>query len=152
QEDQPPAAGEVVASDEPPPPPPIPVKVVDPEPQPLQVVQTIIGPLLQPLATGGIVIVVVIFMLLKREDLRDRFIRLVGASDLHRTTEAIEDAGRRVGQYLLMQLVVNVTYAIPIAIGLWIIGVPNALLWGLLALVMRFVPFIGPVISSIFPL
>ena len=152
QEDQPPAAGEVVASDEPPPPPPIPVKVVDPEPQPLQVVQTIIGPLLQPLATGGIVIVVVIFMLLKREDLRDRFIRLVGASDLHRTTEAIEDAGRRVGQYLLMQLVVNVTYAIPIGVGLWIIGVPNAPLWGLMALVFRFVPFIGPVISSIFPL
>ena len=76
-------------------------------------------------------IVVVIFMLLKREDLRDRFIRLVGGSDIHRTTEAIEDAGKRVGQYLLMQLVVNVTYAIPIGIGLWVIGVPNAPLWAL---------------------
>ena len=126
--------------------------MVDPTPQPLQLLQTIIGPLVEPLATGGIVIVVVIFMLLKREDLRDRFIRLVGGGDIHRTTEAIEDAAKRVGQYLLMQLVVNVTYAIPIAIGLWVIGVPNALLWGLLALVMRFVPFIGPVISSIFPL
>ena len=68
------------------------MRVVDPDPQPLQVLQTIIGPLLEPLATGGIVIVVVIFMLLKREDLRDRFIRLVGESDIHRTTEAIEDA------------------------------------------------------------
>lgn len=131
---------------------PMPVQVVEPELQPLQVLQTIIGPLLEPLATGGIIIVVVIFMLVKREDLRDRFIRLVGASDLHRTTEALQDAGKRVGQYLLMQLIVNVTYAIPIGIGLWIIGVPNALLWGLLALVLRFVPYIGPIIAAIFPL
>ena len=131
---------------------PLPVEVVEPEPQPLQVLQTIIGPLIEPLATGGIIIVVVIFMLIKREDLRDRFIRLVGASDLHRTTEALQDAGKRVGQYLLMQLIVNVTYAVPIGIGLWIIGVPNALLWGLLALVLRFVPYIGPVIAAIFPL
>ena len=114
--------------------------------------QTIIGPLLEPLATGGIVIVVVIFMLLKREDLRDRFIRLVGGSDIHRTTEAIEDAGKRVGQYLLMQLVVNVTYAIPI--GDRSVGHRRAQrsALGLMALVFRFVPFIGPVISSIFPL
>ena len=131
---------------------PMPVEVVEPELQPLQVLQTIIGPLIEPLATGGIIIVVVIFMLVKREDLRDRFIRLVGASDLHRTTEALQEAGRRVGQYLLMQLIVNVTYAIPIGIGLWIIGVPNALLWGLLALVLRFVPYIGPIIAAIFPL
>ena len=131
---------------------PLPVEVVEPEPQPLQVLQTIIGPLIEPLATGGIIVVVVIFMLIKREDLRDRFIRLVGASDLHRTTEALQEAGKRVGQYLLMQLIVNVTYAVPIGIGLWIIGVPNALLWGLLALVLRFVPYIGPVIAAIFPI
>ena len=131
---------------------PLPVEVVEPQLQPLQVLQTIIGPLIEPLATGGIIIVVVIFMLMKREDLRDRFIRLVGASDLHRTTEALQDAGKRVGQYLLMQLIVNVTYAIPIGIGLWIIGVPNPLLWGLLALVLRFVPYIGPIIAAVFPL
>lgn len=131
---------------------PFPVEVIEPQPQPLEVLQAIIGPLVEPLATGGIIIVVVIFMLLKREDLRDRFIRLVGASDLHRTTEALQEAGHRVGQYLLMQLVVNITYAVPIGIGLWIIGVPNALLWGLMALVLRFVPYIGPVIASIFPL
>ena len=151
QSDQP-APGEEAAPAEPAATPPVAVQVVDPPPQPLQVLQTIIGPLVAPLTTGGIVIVVVIFMLLRREDLRDRFIRLVGSGDIHRTTEAIEDAGKRVGQYLLMQLVVNVTYAIPIAVGLWLIGVPNALLWGLVALVMRFVPFIGPVIASIFPL
>ena len=153
QQDQVAPTGDVVAAPaEPAAPPPMPVQVVDPEPQPLQVLKTIIGPLIEPLATGGIVIVVVIFMLLKREDLRDRFIRLVGSSDIHRTTEAIEDAGRRVGQYLLMQLIVNVTYAIPIGLGLWLIGVPNAPLWAMMALVLRFVPFIGPVISSIFPL
>jgi predicted PurR-regulated permease PerM len=152
QENQPSTPGEVVAPAAPAAAPPLPVQVVDPEPQPLQVLKTIIGPLVEPVATGGIIIVVVIFMLLKREDLRDRFIRLVGASDIHRTTEALQDAGKRVGQYLLMQLVVNVTYAVPIGIGLWIIGVPNAPLWGLMALVLRFVPFIGPVISSIFPL
>jgi predicted PurR-regulated permease PerM len=131
---------------------PLPVRVIEPSAQPLQVLQTLVGPLIEPLATGGIIVVVVIFMLMKREDLRDRFIRLVGAGDLHRTTAAIQDAGRRVGQYLLMQLVVNVTYAIPVGIGLWVIGVPNAMLWALLALVLRFVPYIGPVIATIFPL
>jgi predicted PurR-regulated permease PerM len=131
---------------------PLPVRVIEPSAQPLQVLQTLVGPLIEPLATGGIIVVVVIFMLMKREDLRDRFIRLVGAGDLHRTTAAIQDAGRRVGQYLLMQLVVNVTYAIPVGIGLWVIGVPNAPLWALLALVLRFVPYIGPVIATIFPL
>lgn len=131
---------------------PLPVRIIEPSAQPLQVLQTLVGPLIEPLATGGIIVVVVIFMLMKREDLRDRFIRLVGAGDLHRTTAAIQDAGRRVGQYLLMQLVVNVTYAIPVGIGLWLIGVPNAPLWALLALVLRFVPYIGPVIATIFPL
>ena len=132
--------------------PPIPVEVVTPAPAPLQVLQTVIGPLIGPLATGGIIIVVVIFMLLKREDLRDRFIRLVGAGDLHRTTAALQDAGERVARYLLTQLVVNLAYALPIGIGLWIIGVPNAPLWGLMALILRFVPYIGPIIASIFPL
>ena len=82
-----------------------------------------------PLATAGIVIVFVIFMLLKRDDLRDRVIRLAGSRDLPRTTQALDDAARRVGRYLLMQLVVNTTYAIPIGIGLWLIGIPNPVLW-----------------------
>jgi predicted PurR-regulated permease PerM len=131
---------------------PIPVEVIEPAPAPLQVLQTVIGPLIEPLATGGIIIVVVIFMLMKREDLRDRFIRLVGAGDLHRTTAALQDAGKRIARYLLMQLMVNVAYALPIGIGLWIIGIPNAPLWGLMALILRFVPYIGPIIASIFPL
>ncbi|WP_181179759.1 AI-2E family transporter [Mesorhizobium sp. B2-1-3A] len=130
---------------------PVPVEIVSRE-RPLEVLQNIVGPLISPLGSAGLIIVVVIFMLLEREDLRDRFIRLVGYGDLHRTTEALQDAGKRVGLYLLMQLVVNIVYAIPIAIGLWILGIPNALLWGLLALALRFVPYIGPAIGMLLPL
>ena len=133
-------------------PEPIPVQIRQPDPAPLQLLQTIVGPLIEPLATTGIVIVFVVFMLLQREDLRDRFIRLFGTSDLHRTTQALGDAAERVGRYLLMQLVVNVAVGIPIGIGLWLIGVPNPVLWGLLSIVLRFVPFIGPVIAAAFPL
>jgi hypothetical protein len=116
------------------------------------VLQNLIAPLISPLGSAGLVIIVVIFMLMEREDLRDRFIRLVGYGDLHRTTQALQDAGKRVGQYLLMQLVVNIVYAIPITIGLWVLGIPNALLWGLLALALRFVPYIGPIIGAMLPL
>ncbi|BCG79461.1 AI-2E family transporter [Mesorhizobium sp. 113-3-3] len=130
---------------------PVPVEIVARE-RPLEVLQNIVGPLISPLGSAGLIIVVVIFMLLEREDLRDRFIRLVGYGDLHRTTEALRDAGKRVGLYLLMQLVVNIVYAIPIAIGLWILGIPNALLWGMLALALRFVPYIGPAIGMLLPL
>ena len=133
-------------------PDPIPVQVRQPDPAPLQMLQTVVGPLVQPLATTGIVIVFVVFMLLQREDLRDRFIRLVGSRDLHRTTQALGDAAERVGRYLLMQLLVNVAYGIPIGIGLWLIGVPNPLLWGMLSVVLRFVPFIGPILAAAFPL
>jgi predicted PurR-regulated permease PerM len=133
-------------------PEPIPVQIRQPDPAPLQMLQTIVGPLIEPLTTTGIVIVLVVFMLLQREDLRDRFIRLVGSRDLHRTTQALGDAADRVGRYLLMQLLVNVAYGIPIGIGLWLIGVPNPLLWGMLSLVLRFVPFIGPIIAAAFPL
>lgn len=132
-------------------PKPLLVEIFSPE-RPIETLRNIIDPLLGPLATTGLVIVVVIFMLFEREDLRDRFIRLVGYGDLHRTTEALQDAGARVGQYLLMQLVVNITYGIPLAIGLWLLGIPNAILWGMLAIVLRFVPYIGPVIAAILPL
>ncbi|WP_027154288.1 AI-2E family transporter [Mesorhizobium sp. WSM2561] len=130
---------------------PVPVEIIARE-RPLQVLQNLIGPLISPLASAGLIVVVVIFMLLEREDLRDRFIRLVGYGDLHRTTEALQEAGKRVGRYLLMQLVVNIVYAIPVTAGLWILGIPNALLWGLLALALRFVPYIGPIIGALLPL
>ena len=113
--------------------------------------QTIIGPLLQPLATTGIVIVFVVFFLLQREDLRDRFIRLAGAHDLQKTTKALDDAAQRLSRYLLMQLAINATFGILIGAGLWLIGIPNPVLWGILAMLLRFVPYIGPVIAAVFP-
>jgi predicted PurR-regulated permease PerM/GAF domain-containing protein len=131
---------------------PVTVRLEPPRPRPLEVIQTIIGPLLTPLATAGLVIIFVIFVLLEREDLRDRFIKLVGAGDLQKTTQAINDAAARVSRYLLMQLVVNLTYGIPIGIALYFIGVPNAVLWGLLAAVLRFIPYLGPFLAALFPI
>ena len=130
---------------------PLPVEVVGDQ-SALETLGNILIPLIGPFASLGLIVVVVIFMLLDRENLRDRFIRLVGYSDLHRTTEALEDAARRLGRYLLMQLVVNLLYAVPVTIGLLLIGIPNALLWGVLALVLRFVPYIGPAIAMILPM
>jgi predicted PurR-regulated permease PerM len=137
---------------EPPPAKPIPVQVVEPEPGPLQIVQSIIGPLLQPMAAGGLVIVFVIMILLEREDLRDRLLRLAGRRDLHRTTEAMNDAAQRISRYLLSQLVVNISCGLPIGIGLTLIGIPNAALWGILVVLLRFVPYLGIVIAAAFPL
>jgi predicted PurR-regulated permease PerM len=130
---------------------PLPVEVVNSQ-SPMALLQDLVIPLISPIATVGLVIVIVIFMLLQREDLRDRFIRLVGSNDIHRTTYVLKDAGQRVTQYLLIQLLVNIIYAIPIGIGLYFIGVPNAVLWGMLTLVLRFVPYIGSVLAAAFPL
>lgn len=104
-----------------------------------------------PLSDAALVLVFVIFILLDREDLRDRMLRLWG-QNLHRATDAMDEAGERISKYLSMQLLVNVSYGIPMAAGLWLIGVPGALLWGALASVMRFVPYVGPMISAVFPL
>jgi len=133
------------------PPQPVPVEIHQPDPTALQIIQTIIGPLVQPLATTGIVIVFVVFFLLQREDIRDRFIRLAGAHDLQRTTEGLDDAARRLSRYLLAQTALNTSFGVLIGIGLWCIGVPNPLLWGIVAMLLRFVPYIGPVIAAIFP-
>src|SRR5213078_2051738 len=91
-------------------------------------------PLLQPLAAGGLVVVFVIMILLEREDLRDRLLRLAGRHDLHRTTEAMNDAAQRISRYLMSQLVVNISCGLPIGLGLTLIGIPNAALWGILVL------------------
>lgn len=130
---------------------PVPVKVVEQQ-SPLTTLTDLVMPLISPIGTAGLVIVVVVFMLLERDELRDRFIRLVGSNDIHRTTQVLEEAGTRVAHYLLAQLLVNTIYAVPIGIGLWFIGVPNAVLWGLLTLVLRFVPYIGSILAALFPL
>jgi predicted PurR-regulated permease PerM len=130
---------------------PIPVEIHSPPAAPLEVIRTVIGPLWGPLGTAGIVLVFVVFILLQREDLRDRFIRLVGARDLHRTTEALDDGVGRLSRYFLTQSAINATFGIVIGIGLFLIGVPNPVLWGILAMLLRFVPYIGPVIAALFP-
>lgn len=131
--------------------PPIPVEIHQPDPALLQLIETLVGPLLQPLTTAAIVIVFVVFFLLQREDLRDRFIRLAGAGDLRRTTEALNDAGHRLSRYLLLQSAINGSFGVLIGAGLWLIGVPNPVLWGVFAMLLRFVPYIGPVIAAAFP-
>ena len=130
---------------------PVQVEIQQPDATALQVLEAVIGPLLQPLATTGVVIVFVVFFLLKREDLRDRFIRLAGARDLHRTTRALDDAARRLSRYLLVQTAINGGFGLLVASGLWMIGIPNPVLWGILGMLLRFVPYIGPVIAAIFP-
>jgi predicted PurR-regulated permease PerM len=91
-------------------------------------------------------------MLLQREELRIRLIRLVGQGRIIVTSRAMDDAGARVSKYLLMQIIVNITYGIPVSIGLYFIGVPNAVLWGALAIVLRFIPYLGPWIAAAFPI
>jgi predicted PurR-regulated permease PerM len=130
---------------------PLTVRIEEPRLSPFAVIERVAGPLLGPVGTAGLVVVLVIFMLLEREHLRDRLITLVGRGDLNLTTEALGDAAKRVSRYLLMQAVVNATYGLPIGIGLYAIGVPNALLWGVLAALLRFVPFVGPFIAALFP-
>jgi predicted PurR-regulated permease PerM len=131
---------------------PVPVQVQPPEVPPLEALQEFAGPLVEPIATAGLVLVFVVFMLLQREDLRDRVIRLVGSGDVRRTTEAMDDAARRISRYLLMQLIINVLYGVPVGIGLYFIGVPSPILWGLLATVLRFLPYVGPIIGAFFPI
>ncbi len=131
---------------------PVPVEVVYTPLSAVETIRAVVAPVAGPLGTAAIVIVFVIFMLLEREDLRDRFIHLVGRGRLHVTTQALDDAGARVSRYLVAQCVVNVTYGIPIGLGLWFIGIPNAVLWGMLATLLRFVPYIGAWIAAAFPL
>ena len=130
---------------------PIPVEVHQPEPGPFAIVQTIAGTALSPLETSFIVVVFVIFILLQREDLRNRFIRLVGSSDLQRTTLAMNDAAGRLSRFFLVQTLVNACFGVIIAVGLYFIGLPSPILWGIAAFLLRFVPYIGPFIAAGFP-
>jgi predicted PurR-regulated permease PerM len=131
---------------------PIPVEVRQPPPTPLENLVALIAPLLRPLTTTGIVAIFVIFILLQREDLRNRFIKLAGSHDLQKTTAALDDGAGRLSRLFLFQLGLNALFGLLIGIGLWIIGIPNPVLWGILSGILRFVPYIGAVISAIFPL
>ena len=131
---------------------PVPVEVRQPDPGALESLQSLISPLLHPLATTAIIVILVIFILLQREDLRNRLIRLAGSHDLQRTTAALDDAASRLSRLFLIQLLLNGSFGVIIGTGLWLIGVPSAILWGILAAVLRFVPYIGAAIAAAFPL
>jgi len=130
----------------------IPVEVHEPSGGPLQTISSLISPLLGPLATTGMIVIFVMFILVQREDLRDRMIRLVGSTDIAHTTEAIDDAAHRLSHLFLTQLAINTGFAILIGLGLWFIGIPSAFLWGVLAGILRFIPYIGSILGMVFPL
>jgi predicted PurR-regulated permease PerM len=109
------------------------------------------APMLERMAAGGLVIALVVFMLIQRENLRNRLIRLVGYGRLTITTKALEEAGQRISRYLLMQSIINASFGIAVGIALYLIGLPYALLWGFLAAVLRFIPYVGPVAAAILP-
>jgi predicted PurR-regulated permease PerM len=128
------------------------VAVVSMPPSPLSQVQSWLGPIVAPLTAAGMVIVILVFMLIDRENQRDRLIQLFGTANLHRTTEAFGDASKRVSRYLRMQFLVNLGYGICVALGLWLIGVPSAAMWGVLGFSLRFLPYIGPWIAATLPI
>lgn len=127
------------------------VEVQEPEVKPIQKALELLSKVAEPLATTGIVFLFVVLILLDRSGLQDRLLRLMGPNT-HMASDALDDAATRIGQYLRMQLFVNLSYGVPMALGLWWIGVPGAILWGILAAVLRFVPYIGPMASAVFPL
>jgi len=104
------------------------------------------------LSTAGLVVILVIFMLLRREDMRDRLLHIVGCNNLIATTKAIEEASRKVSSYLVRQCLLNALYGVGISIGLSLIGLPYAFLWGFLAGIARFIPYVGPVLGAICPM
>jgi predicted PurR-regulated permease PerM len=131
---------------------PVPVELRTPAPTAIDQLQGIVGVVLAPLATAGLVLLFVLFLLLQREDVRDRAIRLLGSNDLEKSTTAMDDAGKRLGRYFLTLTLINTGFGIFIALGLWLIGVPSPVLWGVLATLMRFVPFLGSFIAAACPL
>ncbi len=148
----PPSAPEPESSNAEQAPQPVPVQVVRPRSTPLEIIESVGGPLLEPLVSLTIIIVFVGFVLLQKEDLRDRFIRLAGYQDLQRTTLALDDAADRLSHYLFSQTTINLSFGSLIGVGLWFIGIPNPGLWGLLAGMMRFVPYVGVPLAALFPL
>ena len=129
---------------------------------PVQIVQTrtsglaelpdLVKPFLAPLGRAGMVLIFTIFMLVKREDLRNRLLRLVGLGQLNMMTQALDDAAQRVSRYLFMQFLVNAGFGTLFAIGLYFIGVPNPVLWGALAGILRIVPYVGTIFAATLPI
>ena len=131
---------------------PMPVEVIENPKQSPGKLLAAAGMVFLPLGSVGVIVILAIFMLFKRDDLRDRIIGLIGKGHIGETTGAMRDAAKRVNQFLRMNLLVNVTYGVPVAVGLYFIGVPSAALWGVVAIILRFIPYLGPLIAMAFPI
>jgi predicted PurR-regulated permease PerM len=131
---------------------PLPVQVVAVPASGLPYLGQVLAPAVLPLATAGMVLIFTVFILIEQEDLRDRFLRLAGVGQLHNMTLALDDASRRISRYLVMQFLVNACYGICFGVGLFLIGVPNAFLWGVMASLLRMVPYVGAATATVFPL
>ena len=130
----------------------MPVEVVQKDDGSIQMLIGVLWPVLSPIANTLVVIVITIFMLLAGEDLRDRLIHLVGRGRLRVTTQALDEVGERISGYLRAQLMVNASFGLAIGAGLYFIGIPNPVFWGLLGMALRFLPYIGPWIAAALPL
>ena len=127
---------------------PVPIQVFQPASDPFESLNTVVT----PMGSAVIVLVLTIFMLASREDLRNRLIGLVGRGHLNVMTQALDDAGKRVSRYLLLQLVVNAGFGLVIGVGLYFIGIPNVLLWGVVAALLRFLPYVGSPLAAVLPI
>ena len=132
--------------------PPVPVEVRAPSLTPMEMATAVLKPALKPVETILIVLLVTVFILLQREDLRDRMIRLFGSKDLHRTTVALDEAGQRLSRYFLFQLGLNTLFGCVITAALFAIGMPSPLLFGIMAGLLRFVPYVGSVLAAALPI
>ncbi len=130
---------------------PIPVEIRETNFGPLDPVITAVAILIHPMTQFGIVLLMVVLILFNREDLRNRLIRLAGTGDIHRTTTALDDAGQRLSQLFTTQILINGLTGAFIGVALAFIGIPGAILWGVLTAVMRFVPYVGTILSAVFP-
>ncbi len=128
-----------------------PVRVVPPKPSPPQRLREGFAAVFEPLASAFIVIVLVAFLLGQREDLRDRFIRLIGSGNVTMTTRLMNEAAYRVSQFLVWQTLINLAFGLLVGAGLYWIGVPYAALWGGITALLRFVPYVGTVLSALMP-
>jgi predicted PurR-regulated permease PerM len=131
---------------------PLPVQIVDDPSNEFQYLRDLTGPFLAPLGVFGVVLIFTVFLLIERDDLRDRLFRLVGLDRLNVMTQALEDATQRVSRYLMLQLLVNSCFGILCAAGLYLIGVPYAVLWGAVAGILRIVPYVGSLVAALLPL
>jgi predicted PurR-regulated permease PerM len=130
---------------------PVQVQIQEPDAEPLEVAAAFAQSLAGFVLGAGIVVIFVIFILLYKEDIRDRFIRLAGSSDIQKTTLLLDEGAERLAHYLLTQTAINAAFGLLIGMGLWLIGIPNPTLWGMEVVILRFIPYVGVPLAAVAP-